>query len=1315
MHTSIDIFIACSNVADVQAASGASNIDGAKLHLLVFDENLRNENCFTIGVDSLTSSKTLRSIAQKSTAEYVALFLKPTGFQPAYRCLERFFQVARDSEAAMVYSDRWERKPDKDGCPAAAEIHPVNDYQPGSVRDDFDFGGLWLVRGELLRQFAEESKNRYKFAAFYAFRLFLSRHGELFHLREPLYTEVQMDLRQSGEKQFDYVNPSAREVQLEMERACTNHLKHIGAWLAPDEFDEIPHRTQIPETSSSSHSANNRTANENQPEGTEDIFPVTASVIIPVRNRVRTICDAVESVLSQKTDFPFNLIVVDNHSTDGTGEALQRYAHDSRVVILRPERTDLSIGGCWDFAIRSRHCGQYAVQLDSDDLYSGADTLSRIVEVFQKQRVAMVIGAYRMVNFSLETLPPGLIAHTEWTPDNGRNNALRINGLGAPRAFNTSILRKVGFPNTGYGEDYALGLALSRHYRIGRIYDELYLCRRWEGNSDAALSIEKVNANNAYKDELRTLEIRARQQMNARWNRPLKEDEVLGLFHRQLMSWEEVRQRFDALHNQIQIKSLSTEDFSLEAQHNPVRIISTGANIDRKHLKKRPCFLCDHNRPKVQRSLSVEGKYQVLLNPFPILPYHLTIPTRRHVPQLIEEHLGSFCKMAQELPDFLVFYNGARCGASAPDHAHFQAGGRGIVPIERDWAQYEGRLERIYPTSTEEVAELEDAGYADKRSGIYLLRNYACPAFVVLGEEADCEQKLLRKLFEVMPTPKGQTEPDMNLMAWMENGSSAHKKTLVTLVFPRRKHRPDCYFAEDKSKMLISPGAIDMGGLIVTPRPEDFERLTSKQAVGILREVAMTESEVLQIAGKLHKERRRHVRQFEKEPNTFAGEPLVEVGIMSTDKINFVLDTPYTAKGETALGEQYVEYRDGGILWKGNVYSELTFQPCTTFQEAHFTLSDVAIGINFHWERRQSQSFHGTLSFIVYEEKLFAINHVPAELYLESVISSEMSPFSSFEFLKAHAVVSRSWLLKQMEERRGRQNNPHGDFFSFQRKEDEYLRWYGREDHTLFDVCADDHCQRYQGITPVARPEVKKAIAETRGQVLVHESAICDTRFSKCCGGITERFSACWEDKDIAYLQATRDGEGTNSGEEVSIPDLTTEAQAEAWIRNRPEAFCNTDDEQLLSQVLKDYDRETTDFFRWKVEYTQQDLATLIADKTEMEFGEIVDLIPVERGASGRLVRMKIVGTLKSLIIGKELEIRRILSPTHLYSSAFVVDKEEVGADGVPRRFVLTGAGWGHGVGLCQIGAAAMASAGHSYRHILLHYYRNAEINRCYE
>lgn len=1292
MAHNIDVFIQCDTAENISVArSLSSQAEVERVYALTTKTDAEFSEVTPLNVEHFTTSKTLRTIAKQSSAKYVALFLKPTVFRPAYRCLERLLQAAEDSGAAMLYADRWEQRIDKDGQLSLPTEHPVIDYRYGSLRDDFDFGGLWLVRGDLLRRFASENKQRYKYAAPYALRLYLSRAGEVLHLREMLYTEQETDLRKSGEKQFDYVDPAAREVQLEMEKACTAHLKSIGAWLAPDEYDEAP----ISDASA-------------------EQFEMKASVIIPVRNRVNTIMDAVHSALSQSTDFSFNVIVVDNHSTDGTPEAVRRLSKDARVVLLQPERTDLGIGGCWDLAIRSVHCGRYAVQLDSDDLYSSPRTLQTIVETFDKQRAAMVIGAYRMVNFDLETLPPGLIAHNEWTPDNGRNNALRINGLGAPRAFDVSVLRHIGFPNTSYGEDYALGLAVSRRYRIGRIYDELYLCRRWEGNSDAALDVNRVNKNNAYKDELRTLEIRARQAMNKEWQHPIDQEEVNAFFDRQLCQWEEASLRFGDLETKVVSKPLLQGDFSLEIQHNPSRVISTAAKLDPKSLKNRPCFLCDHHRPSEQLSLAVEDRFRVLVNPYPILPRHLTIINRRHVPQQLRGHLAAFYRMATELSDYVVFYNGARCGASAPDHMHFQAGGRGVVPIERDWSRYDGRLEKVYPLSPEETAEVEEAGYGDKRAGIYLLKDYACPVFVIKGEQASGESYLTEKLIAAMQVPANCVEPDMNVMTWMEKDHAAHPDSLITLFFPRAKHRPSCYSADGENRMMISPGAIDMGGLLIAPRAEDFERITSPDATEILAEVSLSEAETAKIVSRLHKSGKQSVNPksaglFEKNE-----EPYVSVGILSSSRISFVLNTRFTAKGFPVEGAQTVEYRDGGIFWNGNVYSELNFHPTGSDAESVFTLEDVQIGIHFHWERRQEQQFHGMLSFVVNEDKLVAINRLPTELYLESVIASEMSANASLELLKAHAVVSRSWLYKMIEQRQMRAEGSEGDFFSFQRKDDEYIRWYDREEHVLFDVCADDHCQRYQGITVVTRPEVKRAIDETRGQVLSYGGEICDARFSKCCGGMTEKFSACWDDHDEAYLTSVRDASESTCASESDI-DLTQESAAAAWISERPVAFCNTTAPEILSQIFKDYDRETEDFYRWTVELSQSEITALVEEKTGLKFGAVLDLIPVERGKSGRLVRLKIVGEERQLTIGKELEIRRVLSHTHLYSSAFVVEKIQSTASHVPETFRLQGAGWGHGVGLCQVGAAVMGANGSDYREILLHYYHNAEIEKKYE
>ena len=431
--------------------------------------------------NNVRSTVSLREIASGTKTKYTLLYQKAASCDMSEDALARMVRVADDTGALMVYADHYVVK---DGI---REAHPLIDLQEGALRDDFDFGTVTLVRTDVLREFTERQSRGYEYAALYAFRLFMQRKGLIFHLNEYLYTSEMLDMRKSGEKQFDYVNPRNREVQIEMEQAVTEHLTIIGALVDNKKYKE--------------------------PQFTLGDFPVEASVIIPVFNREKTIADAVRSALSQEASFEYNVIVVDNHSTDNTGKILREIA-DPRLVVIVPERTDLGIGGCWNEAVYSKYCGRFAVQLDSDDLYSGTDTLQRIVDCFHEQRTGMVIGSYRMCDFDLQTLPPGIIDHREWTDDNGANNALRINGLGAPRAFFTPLLREVGFPNTSYGEDYALGLWFSRTYRIGRIYDELYLCRRWGGNSDADLSIDKLNKNNSYKDKLRTIELLARKKMN---------------------------------------------------------------------------------------------------------------------------------------------------------------------------------------------------------------------------------------------------------------------------------------------------------------------------------------------------------------------------------------------------------------------------------------------------------------------------------------------------------------------------------------------------------------------------------------------------------------------------------------------------------------------------------------------------------------------------------------------------------------------------------------------------------------------------------
>ena len=449
-------------------------------------------------------------------------------------------------------------------------------------------------------------------------------------------------------------------------------------------------------------------------------------------------------------------------------------------------------------------------------------------------------------------------------------------------------------------------------------------------------------------------------------------------------------------------------------------------------------------------------------------------------------------------------------------------------------------------------------------------------------------------------------------------------------------------------------------------------------------------------------------------------EPKVHVGILFEPQIEFILLNPYRINGMEISGKQVVTYNEGRILWNGRLYDELLFEPVNEATDA-FELLDVTIGINFHWERKEDQRFLGSLKIIVENKKLTGINVIHVEDYLTSVISSEMSATASLELLEAHAVISRSWLLAQIHKNK-EITETQTEYSAFTQTDEELIRWYDREDHTRFDVCADDHCQRYQGITRASTEIVKQAIAATRGQVLTSDGKICDARFSKCCGGA---FQYCWEDVKYPYLLKQRDFrifsskfndlsfENTLSGS--GLPDLTDEQEAETWIRTSPPAFCNTTDKKVLSQVLNNYDQETTDFYRWKVVYTQEELSALILKRSGIDYGQIIDLVPIARGTSGRLWKLKIVGTKKTLIIGKELEIRRTLSTSHLYSSAFVVDKEDVSPEGIPARFILTGAGWGHGVGLCQIGAAVMGEQGYKYDAILLHYYIGANIEKLYE
>ncbi len=1261
MRGKIDCFLACEDLKEAEVTVAQLRVDSAVRHIyLLVGENMaegesQKSDCTLIPISQLSSTATIQLVASNATADFVLFCTKSAPLQLGMYATRRLLRVAEDSGALLVYADHYSVEKGE------TVRHPAIDYQLGSIRDDFDFGSLLFMRTSGIRDYvAQENLPDYKFAGLYDLRLFLSRQSMLMHIDEFLYTECELDLRASGEKQFDYVNPRNREVQVEMEHAATHHLEELGALV-----DTSSYAT---------------------PDFKEQYFDCEASVVIPVFNREKTICDAVDSALAQKTNFRYNVIVVDNHSSDGTTELLRKY-DDPRLVHIIPNRHDLGIGGCWNMAVVDDRCGRFAVQLDSDDLYSSENTLQQIVDAFYQQKAAMIIGAYRMCDFELNTLPPGLIDHKEWTDENGPNNALRINGLGAPRAFFTPLLRNVLFPNTSYGEDYALGLAFSRSYRIGRIYRELYLCRRWGGNSDAALSIEKVNANNRYKDRLRTLEIAARQQRAGKKVVSKNDGSLERFFNRQLEKWPEAQQHYRDLHG-VNMRELQHSEHSvaLHVQWNPARIVSTGAKMDKASLSKRPCFLCDKNRPEVQFAKSFDTKLDILVNPFPILPTHFTIVGKKHQPQQIHDFYYEIYRLLERYPSLTVFYNGPRCGASAPDHMHLQAGTTGVLPLQTAWPRLARDLKPVF--------KLND------NDGIFSLETYPCNALVIKCRNKDVGEMLFKKVENALSTEVTETEsqhgeePMLNIVAWMKDDEC------INVIFPRRKHRPLCYFADDEKKMIVSPGALDMAGLIITPREEDYERISAEQAVAILQEVSITDDDMQRVV--------ESIASDNKQKNTFRKmdkEPQVTVGIVSGTHICFALNKPYMAKGEVIEGPQQVDFSDGCILWNGNMYRELLFVPKT--HDASFSLSDVTIGVDFHWQRQETQTFVGMLRLVVEADKIHAINELPVEEYLKSVISSEMKSTSSDELLKAHAVISRSWLLAQME-RRNKLKMSGDHFFSFVKGDDQMIRWYDREDHTIFDVCADDHCQRYQGITRAVGQKAAAAVTATKGQVLMHDGEICDARFSKCCGGVTEEFQYCWDNVPKPYLRAIPDSL------DGKLIDLRVEQNARKWIMEEPEAFCNTKDEQVLRQVLNDYDTETANFYRWQVEISQEQLSSLIASKLKIDFGGIKALTVVERGRSGRISKLRIEGTKRTLVIGKELEIRRALSESHLLSSAFVVDTEGE-ADGLPAKFILHGAGWGHGVGLCQIGAAMMGEKGYSYDKILLHYYRGAQIKKMYK
>ena len=824
-------------------------------------------------------------------------------------------------------------------------------------------------------------------------------------------------------------------------------------------------------------------------------------------------------------------------------------------------------------------------------------------------------------------------------------------------------------------------------------------------------------------------------------------------FEKQLHEWTMARENHEAL-THVWCRELATAKLPapLRVQCNPARLVSTGAKMDKASIATRPCFLCSKNRPEEQQSLDLNDDFEWLVNPFPILQRHYTIAAKQHRPQRFLDAYDAMIEAVKALPeDYIVFYNGPKCGASAPDHLHLQAGiSKGIPLIE-----YTRGLNPEHP-----LQAISPFGYL-----VYLIRD---------AENTDT----FNQLYAQLPIPQDEYEPYMNVVAYQQNGQ------VFLLVIPRRAHRPCCYNADGEAKYLISPGALDMCGLIVTPRAEDYERLTASQAIEILCEVGVRT------------------------------EPTIDVGIMQGKEITFSLNAPYTAYDKPyCIGEYTARLEKNKILFDNKLYDELSFV-VSKDNHSTFSLHGVTIGKEFHWQQQETQTFQGSLILRIIEGELHAINRIAIEDYLTSVIASEMSGTSSVELLKAHAVISRSWLLAQIGAlgasplplpRRGdlgstddtdlttlsieKYKTAHPDIYALlkenakkqkrfpteaekclwemirakkmghrfrrqhiigdfivdficlplnliievdgkyhntpQQQEADYLRdsilnqagytilrftneevigdidnvirrietemnespllgrgkgeairWYDREAHTHFDVCADDHCQRYQGVSRKVTPQVHEAIRATRGIVLSYEGEVCDARFSKCCGGKTELYESCWDDTPHPYLSVVDD------------------------------PFCNTDDPKILSEVLNHYD-QSTDFYRWTVEYTQAELSELVRRRGGFDYGDIIDLIPIERGPSGRIVRLQIVGTKATRIIGKELEIRRTLSETHLYSSAFEVEKKD-------NSFILHGSGWGHGVGLCQIGAAVMGAKGYNYKEILHHYYPEASLTEWY-
>ncbi len=682
----------------------------------------------------------------------------------------------------------------------------------------------------------------------------------------------------------------------------------------------------------------------------------------------------------------------------------------------------------------------------------------------------------------------------------------------------------------------------------------------------------------------------------------------------QLSVWPLASANFRAL-KAAETREVEVYGLRCRVQYNPRRVISSTADTSPAAIAARQCFLCAENRPPEQFHIKFEGRkgrlYNVQVNPYPIFPGHLVIARDEHLPQAIWHHFPDMLDFVVKYTDYLVFYNGPGSGASAPDHLHFQAVPRHNLPLEE-------AVDKFLDAPGAPLASVKDAT-------LYRYPGYTEGVFALKATTSKSLAKLFYRLLDCTDRPEGEIEPKFNLFAYVKDGEY---RTFVTMRAAKRSHH---FTAAGEDHLTISPGAADMAGVFVAPFREDFDKVSSGQLSEMLSEVSISRHEREMIEWRLTRT-----------------QPKISVGILSAKEIMFEIISD-------GAGPQKVSWKDGRIVYNGMIYDELYFDSITRstlFAEASFILYDVVIGIDFHWQQKRTLKFAGGLKFIVEGDRITAVNCVGMENYLLSVISSEMKSSASPELLKAHAVISRSWLCARIKEHA--EGSPAAP-------------------HKAFDVCADDHCQRYQGLTMAVGDNVRRAIDETWGQVLKYKGELCDTRYSKCCGGRSELYSTCWEDRDYPYLQSVED------------------------------KFCDCENSAILSRVLNDYDMRTPDFHDWTVRYTRSELSGLVRSRTGIDFGEIISLEPLDRGPSGRIKYLRITGSKHSEVMGKELAIRRALSESHLKSSAF-----EVSVEG--DEFVLTGHGWGHGVGLCQIGAAVMASEGYDYRQILAHYYVGAEV-----